>query len=265
MDFVGRFVAAINDLVAGARLAPLWWRVGIEQTVARYRRTLLGPFWLASSTLATAFSLALVFGSIFHSNLNDSFPFIMSGVVSWSITGGMLLEGSLIFFSGSGIMQVQKLPVSFHAFLQIDRMMINFAHQIVAFWVVMLLMRIFPVPHWELLISLPLVTAIAILFGIPIGMVSIRYRDVNYMISFIAQALFMLTPVFWRKGQMSSKLVWIANYNPFAHLLEIVRQPLLGHPAPLSDWIASFGFLGFSAVLAVLCLTLYRRRIVFWL
>jgi len=265
MNFAGRFLAAVDDLAAGLRLAPLWWRVGLEQTVSRYRRTLLGPFWLASSTLATAFSLTLVFGSIFHSAMRDNFPFIMSGVVAWSITGGMLLEGSQIFFAGSGIMQVQKLPISFHAFLQIDRMMINFAHQIVAFWVVMLLMRNFPIPNWQLLISLPMVTAIAILFGIPVGMIAIRFRDVNYMIGFVAQAMFMLTPVFWRKGQMSPKMVWIANYNPFAHVLEIVRQPLLGHPAPLNDWIASTMFLVFAAVLALVCLTMYRRRIVFWL
>ena len=265
MDFVGRFMAAIRDLAAGVRLAPLWWRVGLDQTAARYRRTLLGPFWLASSTLATAFSLSIVFGSIFHANLADSFPFIMSGIVCWSIAGGVLTEGAMTFFSGAGIMQVQKLPVSFHAFLQIDRMMINFAHQIVAFWVVMALLRMFPVPHWQLLLSLPLVVATAILFSIPVGMLAIRYRDINYGIGFFAQALFMLTPVFWRKGQMGPKMTWIVNYNPFAHLLEVLRQPLLGHPAPLSDWAGSLLFFAFAAVAAVISLTLYRPRVVFWL
>jgi ABC-type polysaccharide/polyol phosphate export permease len=265
MDFVGRFIAAIQDLAAGARLAPLWWRVGLDQTVARYRRTLLGPFWLASSTLATAFSLAIVFGSIFHANLSDSFPFIMSGVVCWGITGGMLMEGSQVFFAGAGVMQARKMPLSFHAFLQIDRMMINFAHQLVAFWVVMALMRMFPVPHWQLLLSLPLIVATAILFSIPLGMVSVRYRDINYGIGFFAQALFMLTPVFWRKGQISPKMSWIATYNPFAHLLEVLRQPLLGHPAPLADWMGALMFFACSAVAAVICLTLYRPRVVFWL
>lgn len=265
MDLVGRFMAAIADLVTGVRLAPLWWRVGLEQTISRYRRTLLGPFWLASSTLATAFSLSIVFGSIFHASLAQNFPFIMSGVIAWSITGGMLIEGSSIFFTAAGVMQVQKLPLSFHAFLQIDRMMINFVHQIVAFWAVMLLLRLFPVPHWELLLSLPLVVVIAVLFGIPLGMLAIRYRDINYGIGFVAQALFMLTPVFWRKGQISSKMSWITSFNPFAHLLEIIRQPLLGHPAPLNDWIASLGFLGVAAVLAVTSLTFFRNRVVFWL
>jgi len=265
MDFTGRFLAAIADLVAGIRLAPLWWRVGIEQTIARYRRTLLGPFWLASSTLATAFSLSIVFGAIFHANLAQNFPFIMSGVIAWSITGGMLIEGAAIFFTAAAVLQVQKLPLSFHAFLQIDRMLINFVHQLVAFWAVMLILRLFPVPHWELLLALPLVTLIAVLFGIPLGMLAIRYRDINYSIAFIAQALFMLTPVFWRKGQITGKMIWIANFNPFAHLLEIIRQPLLGHPAPMADWFASLDFLAVAVVLALLSLTFFRHRVVFWL
>ncbi|CAN5288129.1 ABC transporter permease [soil metagenome] len=265
MDIARRFVAAIEDLVAGARLAPLWWRVGIEQTVARYRRTLLGPFWLASSTLATAFSLAVVFGSIFRVSLSESFPFIMSGVVAWSVTGGMLAEGANVFMIGAGIMQVQKLPLSFHSYLLVNRMMINFLHQIVAFWAVMLLIRLFPVPHWQLLLSLPLTAATAVLFSIPVGMLATRYRDINYLIGFVAQALFMLTPVFWKKGQMSPKIQWIADYNPFAHMLEIVRQPLLGHPALMHDWLASLAFFALSAVLAVVSLTLHRRRVVFWL
>ncbi len=265
MSIVRRFGSAIDDLVAGIRLAPLWWRVGLEQTIARYRRTLLGPFWLASSTIATAFSLAVVFGSIFGSSLAESFPFIMSGVVAWSITGGMLAEGASVFTSGAGIMQVQKLPLTFHSFLQINRMMINFAHQIVAFWVVMLLLRMFPLPHWQLLLSIPLVAATAVMFSIPIGMLATRYRDINYLIGFIGQALFMLTPVFWRKAQVAPKARWIADYNPFAHLLEIVRQPLLGHPAPLNDWIASVAFFVAVAILAVVSLALFRRRVVFWL
>jgi len=189
----------------------------------------------------------------------------MAGVVAWSVTGGMLGESANTFMLGAGIMQVQKLPLSFHAFLQVNRMMINFLHQVVAFWAVMALLRMFPLPHWQLILSLPLAAATALLFSIPVGMLATRYRDINYMIGFISQALFMLTPVFWRKGQMSPKLHWIADLNPFAHLLEIVRQPLLGHPAALTDWLASLGFFVVAGVVAVLSLTLYRRRVVFWL
>ncbi len=256
---------AVSDILDGLRLAPLWWQVGLEQTITRYRRTILGPFWLASSTLAAALSIAVVFGSIFGSNVHDTLPFIITGMVAWSVTGAMLVDGSNTFFAASGVMQVRKLPLSFHVFLQVNKLYINFAHQLIALWVVLLLLRLLPVPHWEILLGLPLAAATAVMMYFSIGMLSIRYRDINYMVAFIGQALFMLTPVFWRQSQMSPKLQLIVVLNPFAHLLEVVRQPLLGHPALASDWEASLLFLLFCTVAALVSLTFFRRRVVFWL
>jgi ABC-type polysaccharide/polyol phosphate export permease len=265
MSTMVRLKVAVQDFMDGAKLAPLWWRVGIEQTITRYRRTVLGPFWVASSTLATSLALSVVWGGIFGVPIQEHLPFVISGVVAWSLTGGMLIDGANTFFAGAGLMQVQKLPLSFHAFLQIDRMFINFVHQIIALWAVFLILRVVHIPHWQILLSLPLVLLTAFFFSIPLGMVALRYRDVNYMLTFIAQALFTMTPVFWRKGQMSGRMHWLADYNPFAHQLELIRQPLLGMPAPIEDWMASLAFMAFGAVLALLCMTVFRRRVVFWI
>lgn len=265
MSLFGSFKAALQDLYRGAGLAPLWWRVSIEQTVTRYRRTLLGPFWLASSTLATAFSLAIVFGSMFGGKIGDTLPFIMIGVVSWSLTGGVLPEIASTFVTGSGVMQVQKLPVSFHAYLQMSRVLITFLHQIVGLWLLLIILKLATVPHWHLLFTLPILLMIGFFMAIPIGMLSVRFRDINYMITFISQGLFMLTPVFWRRTQVPAHLHWVVDLNPFAHLLEILRQPLMGHPAPAGDLTASLLILGLACILSVFALTFFRRRVVFWL
>jgi len=265
MSLFGSFTAALQDLYRGAGLAPLWWRVSIEQTVTRYRRTLLGPFWLASSTLATAFSLAIVFGSMFGGKIGDTLPFIMIGVVSWSLTGGVLPEIASTFVTGSGVMQVQKLPVSFHAYLQMSRVMITFLHQIVGLWLLLIVLKLATVPHWHLLFTLPIILLTGFFMAIPIGMLSVRFRDINYMITFVAQGLFMLTPVFWKRTQVPERLHWVVDLNPFAHLLEILRQPLMGHPAPAGDLTASLLILGLACILSVFALTFFRRRVVFWL
>jgi ABC-type polysaccharide/polyol phosphate export permease len=257
--------AAFKDMAEGVALAPLWSRLVLEQTIARYRRTLLGPFWLASSTLATAFGLSIVFGSIFQQAWRENFPFILSGVVCFGLASGVVAEGAGTFLTASGIMQTRRFPLTFHSLLLIDRVMINFAHQLVAFWIVTAVLGMFPLPHWQLILSLPLVMLIGVFLSIPLGMVSARYRDVGYMIGFVVQALFMLTPVFWHRAQMTPHLRWIVDYNPIAHMLEIVRQPLLGHPGPPEDWVATFMFLIFSVLLGVGSLILFRRRVVFWL
>jgi ABC-type polysaccharide/polyol phosphate export permease len=257
--------AAYRDLARGVELAPLWWRLGVEQLITRYRRTILGPFWIASSTLATAIALSVVFGSLFGGAWRENFPFVLAGVVAWSLAGSIVSDGANTFITASGTMQVHKLPLTFHSFLQMTRVMLTFFHQLIAFWIVTLVLKMGAIPHWEILFSIPVVLMVGLFASIPLGMLSTRFRDINYMINFIMSALFMLTPVFWRRSQIRDKLHWIVDYNPMSHLIEIVRQPLLGHPAPLSNWMAVAGIFASSAIIAFLCLVLFRRRVVFWL
>ncbi len=265
MSLAGNFKAAVLDLYRGVRLTPLWWRVSVEQTVTRYRRSLLGPVWMASTTLATAFSLAIIYGSIFGGNSKDTLPFIMIGVVAWSLAGGLLPEIAGTFVQAAGVMQVRNLPLSFHAFQQMSRIFINFLHQIVGLWLVLILMKLAVVPHWSLLITLPILLLAGLFVSIPLGMISVRFRDVNYMVGFVAQSLFMLTPVFWRRSQVPENMRWVVDLNPFSHLLEIIRQPLMGHMVPHHDLMASLAYLGVAVIVTLVSLTFARTRVVFWL
>ena len=257
--------AAVTDLAEGFRLAPLWWRLGLEQTFNRYRRTLLGPLWVASGTLATGLSIAFVFGPLLGGSFRESLPHILSGLLAWTLVSGAVVEGSGAFLGSAGMMQVQRLPLSFCTLLTINRIVINFLHQMLAFWVIMAVFRLLTVPHWSLLLAIPTVALAGFFMAIPIGMISTRYRDIHFLIGTVFGAMFLLTPVFWNRASLSPEKRWIADYNPFAHLLEILRQPFLGQAAPLHNWLVSFGIIAGSALIALAALALFRKRVIFWL
>jgi ABC-type polysaccharide/polyol phosphate export permease len=257
--------AAVGDLAEGVRLSPLWWRLGLEATYNRYRRTILGPFWIASAMLATGLSMAFVFGSLMGGDWRETLPHILAGVLCWSLVSGAVTDGVGVYTGSVGMMQAQRLPLSFYAMLNSNKLVVNFVHQIVAFWGVMLLFRLFTVPHWTALLAIPLVAVTGFLISIPVGMISARYRDVGFLISTAFGAMFLLTPVFWNRAQLSPDKRWIADYNPFAHLLEIIRQPFMGQPAPLLNWYASLGVLVVAAVIAVFSIAMFRKRVIFWL
>ena len=77
--------------------------------------------------------------------------------------------------------------------------------------------------------------------------------------------LFFLTPIFWAPDQMQGKRRIVIEFNPLAHLLEVLRQPLLGRAVAPGDWIFSLGFLAVLALTALVLMAMFRRRIVFWL
>lgn len=257
--------AAVGDFREGVRLTPLWWRLGLEQTFNRYRRTLLGPFWIASATVSTGLSLAFVFGSLFGGDWRESLPHILGGVLCWSLVSGPITDGAGTFLGAGGMMQAQRLPLSFHSMLMTNKIVVNFLHQILAFWAMMAVFGLLTVPHWSIILAVPLVTVTGFMISIPIGMLSARYRDFGFLIGTAFGAMFLITPVFWSRAQLSPKKQWIVDLNPFAHMLEIVRQPFIGQPAPLYNWYATLGILAVSTLIALLSLAMFRKRVIFWL
>lgn len=253
------------DLARGLELAPLWLRLGWDQTRSRFQRTVLGPFWLAGTLLATALALWFVFGRLFGMNYDQAFPYIIVGILGWNLIGAGLGEATGVFSAGAGLMQVLKLPLSFHAFIQLHRLLINFGAQLITTWVVLFLLQKAVVPHWTLLPGLLLVLGNVFFATLVIGFPSTRFRDVNYLVGFVVQILFFVTPVFWHPSQAGGQRSAIIAYNPLAHWLSLIREPMLGRPPLAADWQWGLATL-IGLALATICLLIaFRKRVVFWL
>ncbi len=256
---------AVRDIMDGIRLAPLWSRLAWEQTVARFRRTILGPFWLTANLLAISFSLSVIFGALMGVDYRKNFALIISGILSWSLIGGVMSDAAGVFIASGGLMQSMKLPLTFHILLMMMRNFINFLAQLIALWIVLAVLRLGALPTWQLLIGLPIVLVDMSLVSMILAMPSTRFRDINQTVGFGVQILFFLTPVFWQPSQMQGKKHLIADLNPFAHLLELVRQPLLGREPALLHFEWGLGLMVVLSAIVVAMLALYRKRVVFWL
>jgi len=258
--------AAFRDLIDGFRLAPLWLTLGWEQTAARFRRTVLGPFWLTANLLAMAFALSFIFGELFgNGNWRANFALIISGILCWSITGGFLADAANAFISAGDLMNTMRLPLTFHVLLMMYKNVINFLAQLIALWVVLLVLRLGAVPDISFIFGLAIVLINGVFLSIIVAMPATRFRDVYQSVAFAVQILFFLTPVFWAPAQMQGKRSIILTLNPFAHLLELIRQPLLGRTPLLVHWEWGIGLMVVLGATAITMLTLYRKRVVFWL
>ena len=57
---------AFADLLNGVRLHALWTRLAFHDVRQRFRRSVLGPFWLTLSMGTMVATLGIVFSSLFH-------------------------------------------------------------------------------------------------------------------------------------------------------------------------------------------------------
>ncbi len=256
---------AFEDIIAAIRLAPLWSRLGWDQTLARFRRTVLGPFWLSTNLLALSLALTVVFGGLMGVDYRVTFAHTISGVLVWSFIGGCIGEGAGIFITAAGAMTSQKLPLTFHVCLAMYRIFINFLAQLITMWVVLACLRLGAPPAWQLLLALPIVIVTTGFLCLIVGFPATRYRDFSQLVGFVLQMLFFVTPIFWVPNPASRHQMLLAKYNPMAHLVGLVRDPLLGIAPPRQDWEWSIATLVVAAAIAVVMLSLFRKRVVFWL
>jgi ABC-type polysaccharide/polyol phosphate export permease len=195
----------------------------------------------------------------------STFALLITGILSWSLIGAPLGEAAGLFMSSASTMMSQKLPLSFYVFLMMFRVIINFAAQVIAVWVVLLILRLGAPPSWQLIFGLPLTVSTITLMSLIIAFPSARFRDLQQLVGAVMQLLFFITPVIWAPINMSHRQRLMAYYNPLAHLLAVVRAPLLGHAPLPSDWSWAFGTFVVSLAAAFVVLALYRKRVIFWL
>ena len=60
---------AWGDLVDGYRRRELWLHLGWQDIKQRYRRSVLGPFWITIATGTTAVAMGGLYSKLFHLQL----------------------------------------------------------------------------------------------------------------------------------------------------------------------------------------------------
>lgn len=259
---VGR--ETLRDLLRGLRAFDVWSRFAVHDIRQRFRRSILGPFWLTLSMGIMVGALGLVFGTLFQQDMRTTLPHIATGLIFWGLLTGCIGEGTTVFIGNESYIRNVPLPLSVHVFRMLARNVIIWAFNMVIYIVVVLFFGINP--GWEALLVLPglvLFTVNMSWMALAAGILSTRYRDIPQVIMNMIQVIFFVTPVFWSIESLPSRPAFV-HFNPFFHMLEIVRAPLLGHVPSLESWLFT---LGMAAVGCAISAYLYRRsyaRIAYW-
>ena len=90
------FTDMIQGLVRWRLWAPLAW-MDVRQ---RYRRSILGPFWITLSLGIMVLGLGIVYGALLHQELHDYMPYLATGLIVWGLISTMLTESFLRLHRG---------------------------------------------------------------------------------------------------------------------------------------------------------------------
>ena len=259
-----RTASMLQDMAAAGRRWPLWTRLAWQDILLRYRRSLLGPFWLTLSMGIMIATLGQIYGNILHLPRVQYLPFLATGLIVWSLINALVGEGCQTFIESDWLIRQIDLPLAMFPMRVVWRNIIVFMHHLVIY---LLLLLLLPIPiGWGALTAIPALLLImfnGLWCGTLLGLLAARFRDMPQIVSSLMQVVFFATPIIWSTEALTgNSVLWSAN--PFYHLIEIVRAPLLGQALPTQSWafVAGITLVGWAA--ALVAFRRFHRRISFW-
>ena len=103
---------AWRDLVDGLRRRELWLHLGWQDIKQRYRRSVLGPFWITIATGVTAVAMGGLYSKLFKLELSEHLPYVTLGLIIWNLINAAILEGADVFVANEGLIKQLPTPLS---------------------------------------------------------------------------------------------------------------------------------------------------------
>ena len=264
-SWMDRVVEAGREWWKGTARIDAWATLAWFDVVLRYRRSLLGPWWITLSMGVLLLGLGPLYAHLFGIPVRDYLPYVTLGIVIWSFIASTLQESCAALTTAGMQLRQGTVPQSLILWRLVAKHLIQFAHHAVLFVPV----AIWAPVKWSptTLLAIPgllLVSSLLHCWGWVLAMACARYRDIASAVGSVLQLMMFLTPVFWEPARLPerAKLVLL---NPFAQMLEVVRAPLLGSAPPALAWQICLVSLAVSALVAITIAAAQRGRLVYWI
>lgn len=261
----GRVKEAAADIYRSVRQTQLWSSLALQDIAARYRGSILGPWWITLTMGALITGMSLLYSQLMHLSLEEYVPFMSCGIVIWGFINACVAEGCDSFSGAAPIIKQTALPLFTFVMRTLARNLLVLGHNLIIIASVAVIFG-----FWREVRPLELLGGTAIL-GLNLlwiitlaALASARFRDVPQIVVAVLQVALFITPVFWRPDQLKGRPM-ILVYNPFYHLMELVRAPLVGMPHSFHSWSIGLIMAAIGWGIAFPLFAYNRRRLVHYL
>lgn len=228
-------ISAGQDFLIGLQRWDVFVRLGWFEVKRRYRRTIIGPLWGTLNLSVFILALGTVGGGLLNKNFSDYLPFLATGMIMWVFLSTVISESCSLFMASQNLFRQMQFSYSSLAYALVWRNFIVFLHNLAAYFVFFIL----TVPHlitpWTFLVIPGMLILIVngVWAALLLGMICLRFRDLQQLVTTFLQIGMFITPVFWPPDSLDGvrRLIFV-ELNPLYSLMEVVRAPLLGtHPS----------------------------------
>jgi ABC-type polysaccharide/polyol phosphate export permease len=261
---VKHLILTLQDFKKASSQYRIWLHLGLLEVKQRYRRSVLGPWWISISMLIFIAVMGVIFSRLFKQSLPQYVTFFTSGFVLWSFVSSCINEATDIFRNNSGFIKQINLPYNLYVLKFITKNVSFLAHNFIVYFLVICFFK--SNPGWVGLLAIPGILLLIInmyWISLLVALISTRFRDMVPIINSAVQIMFFVTPISWMPKLLGENSI-IVKLNPLVYLLDAARLPLQGIAPSLNTWTIDIGIACLGLILSFTVFDSVRSRIPFW-
>jgi lipopolysaccharide transport system permease protein len=198
----------------------------------RYKQTAIGVGWALFQPFITMVIFSFFFGNLAKMP-SDGVPypiFVYTGLLLWQFFSTSLSDASESLIRNQAIITKVYFPRLLFPISAVATKLIDFA---IASLILIAMMLFYGyTPNLVGLLILPLLVLISFIAALGLGTftaaLSVRYRDVRYILPFFIQLMMFVTPVIY-PASILGKYSKILALNPMTGVIKAARGALLGN------------------------------------
>lgn len=197
----------------------------------RYLGNHFGIIWAFIQPLVMVFIYWFVFTHGFKSPPIEKAPFLpwlLAGMVPWFLISDAIISSSRAIVDQSFLVKKIVFEVKLLPIVKIgSAALVN-----IAFWLFLLICVLiygfYPNLLWlQLAYYLICILAFVLGAGLLLSALTPFILDIGQFVSIFIQIMFWATPIFWNQDMLPHQYQWIVKLNPFAYIVNGIRDALL--------------------------------------
>ncbi|MGB3773478.1 MAG: ABC transporter permease [Rhodococcus sp. (in: high G+C Gram-positive bacteria)] len=265
------FRRAVRDLRLGYGQRELWLSLGWQDIKQRYRRSVIGPFWITIATGVQAVAMGLLYSVLLDVELKTFLPHVTVGLIIWNLISASITEGADVFIANEGLIKQLPSALSVHIYRLVWRQVLLLGHNMLIYLIVLAVFR--PQLHWTILLAIPAFALIVINMvwvSLLFGIIATRYRDLAPILGSVVTLLFFMTPIVWTTSNLqtmggeAADRARLVEINPLFHYLDILRAPLIGEDQQAYHWYVVLAVTALGLAATMVAMRTFRARVPYW-
>jgi ABC-type polysaccharide/polyol phosphate export permease len=260
-------ISSLNEISEILRYKELLRNLIARDIKVRYKRSVLGIFWVMLHPLLMMIVLSMIFSEIFNVTTKNYSLYVLSGFILWNFFSQSTSSALSSFTSNSSLINKIYLPKSIFPLSVILSGLIHFVFSLVPLFVIFLFSG---APLSPKIFILPLLIVMVMLFSFGVSLIiatlTVFFHDTRYIYDVLLIALMYATPIFYPESIVPQKYVFILHLNPLFYFMDIFRIALYLDGPHLFGSLLYGGLFSIAAfIIGWFFYSLYKERIIYYL